>query len=51
MLTTVKDVSLSVGGETAKDLLKVLTKDENMISSGILMLIVSIGLYFIDISS
>jgi hypothetical protein len=51
MLTTVKDVSLNVGGETAKDLLKVLTKDENMISSGILMLIVSIGLYFIDISS
>ena len=51
MLTTVKDVSLSVGGETAKDLLKVLTKDENMISSGILMLIISIGLYFIDISS
>ena len=51
MLTTVKDVSLSVCGETAKDLLKVLTKDENMISSGILMLIISVGLYFIDISS
>lgn len=51
MLTTVKDVSFNIGGKIAKDLLKVLTKDENMISSGILMLIVSVGLYFIDISS
>ena len=51
LFDTTKDVVSNLSGEMGNDLLNLLLKDENMISAGIILLIISVGLYFIDISS